>query len=483
MPPTELAHVVRERHSRSAARRRNTYTQFVATRDIVALPYNASKILDLPRGNSRTVLNENGLVGTVSISSSYSETNIRAEFASLFKKILNLEEDDLAFEFLRPVPGSPQKLQNINVAQSFKWDGRAVIGLGKKLYILLSEQYSTLVAPTQPLIVPDSNSGTPNDQRNVVNRNRRSVTLTPANEALAPANTTPLQTGKTSAESTADELFQSVLDEMDEELASTQIQVVSRVSEDNSHKSWSSIIDDHLSTVNTNSEQCIVVRRGRGLLTDAQKWFQQKGFKTNQTISVRFMGETGIDVGGPKREFMLLLAKCVAELPVFVGEDGRKTLTHEYTPMIMDNIYIAGRMIATILCHEGPPLNIFSRTLIRRIGGDSSGVDWEDIPDDQVKSFTSNFLNGTETSADMMQSLRDDVNYFKPMSDENKQEFVTAVSNYFCNIRNGAQIHRFVEGLNHDLRVGDLISAYPGISSVRFVLHNCYSQIFPFQFR
>ncbi len=182
------------------------------------------------------------------------------------------------------------------------------------------------------------------------------------------------------------------------------------------------------------------------------------------------MGEAGVDVGGPKREFMTMLARCVLGFPCFFGEDGRKTLTHEHSPKMFDDIYMAGQMIATVLCHEGPALNMFAHSLIRHITGDAANADWNDIPDESVRQRLAHLVRheGIDDGESLV-DLQEEVNFMN-LTPRTKN----AVANYYCYVRNGAQIHRFIEGLNIDLKVGELITKYPGTCQIYYLVFRAY---------
>ncbi|XP_035516982.1 G2/M phase-specific E3 ubiquitin-protein ligase-like, partial [Morone saxatilis] len=100
----------------------------------------------------------------------------------------------------------------------------------------------------------------------------------------------------------------------------------------------------------------------------AMRGFQRVSYDPNLMISVKFsddMGrnEEGVDLGGPRREFLRLLMETIARSPMFEGKENSKNLALDSTALREDWYYIAGKAIAVSLVHGGPPPNFLSPTV------------------------------------------------------------------------------------------------------------------------
>ena len=74
----------------------------VYTKDVVCLPSTPGDIFPIPRGGKRSQLAESGLIGKVSLKSTWNRAEVYSEISSVFKKAFKLQDgEDLPFEYLR----------------------------------------------------------------------------------------------------------------------------------------------------------------------------------------------------------------------------------------------------------------------------------------------------------------------------------------------------------------------------------------------
>ncbi|XP_041644921.1 uncharacterized protein LOC121510767 [Cheilinus undulatus] len=93
--------------------------------------------------------------------------------------------------------------------------------------------------------------------------------------------------------------------------------------------------------------------------------------------------EEAVDLGGPRREFLRLLIKALADSDIFSGPEGNLNLALSASAVRDDRYFIAGRAIAVSLVHGGPPPCFLSRTLFTCLteGPDACCPVLEDITD------------------------------------------------------------------------------------------------------
>ncbi|XP_060941362.1 G2/M phase-specific E3 ubiquitin-protein ligase-like [Limanda limanda] len=118
----------------------------------------------------------------------------------------------------------------------------------------------------------------------------------------------------------------------------------------------------------------------------AVRGFQRVSYSPNLMICVKFsddMGrnEEGIDLGGPRREFLRLLMETMARSPMFEGKENSKNLALDSAALREDRYYTAGRAIAVSLVHGGPPPNFLSPTVFSLLVDGSAKPVLEDIAD------------------------------------------------------------------------------------------------------
>uniref|UniRef100_UPI003AAF0910 G2/M phase-specific E3 ubiquitin-protein ligase-like n=1 Tax=Centroberyx gerrardi TaxID=166262 RepID=UPI003AAF0910 len=128
----------------------------------------------------------------------------------------------------------------------------------------------------------------------------------------------------------------------------------------------------------------------RSAVWEGAMWgFQRVSYDPNLMICVKFsddMGrnEEGVDLGGPRREFLRLLMETIARSPMFEGKENSKNLALDSTALREDRYYTAGRAIAVSLVHGGPPPNFLSPTVFSLLVDGSANPVLEDIANTEL---------------------------------------------------------------------------------------------------
>ncbi|XP_028259851.1 uncharacterized protein LOC114434702 [Parambassis ranga] len=118
----------------------------------------------------------------------------------------------------------------------------------------------------------------------------------------------------------------------------------------------------------------------------AIRGFKRLSYEPNLMMSIKFsddMGknEEGVDLGGPRREFLRLLMESIATSPMFEGKENSKNFALDSTALREDWYYIAGRAMAISLVHGGPPPNFLSPVVFSLLVDISANPVLEDIAD------------------------------------------------------------------------------------------------------
>ncbi len=76
---------------------------------------------------------------------------------------------------------------------------------------------------------------------------------------------------------------------------------------------------------------------------------------------MKFIGESAVDDGGPRREYFKLLLHCIAtKSGLFQGWPGHVMPVHNLEALASNRFFLAGKMIATCLVQGGQPPVFFS---------------------------------------------------------------------------------------------------------------------------
>ncbi|XP_023805102.1 uncharacterized protein LOC101162181 isoform X2 [Oryzias latipes] len=140
----------------------------------------------------------------------------------------------------------------------------------------------------------------------------------------------------------------------------------------------------------------------------AVRGFKRGTFSEKKDLYVKFSDdegrlEEGIDMGGPKREFLSLLMRRLNQRPIFDGPPESRYLVYNSTASRDNEYRLAGQMIAVSIVHGGPGPNFLSKDLVSYMSGQSSfNSSVEDIKDEVIGTVLQEILN-----ASSLESLQD----------------------------------------------------------------------------
>ena len=91
----------------------------------------------------------------------------------------------------------------------------------------------------------------------------------------------------------------------------------------------------------------------------------QKGFDNTSNLRIIFLGEPGIDAGGPCREFFQLVVKeVVSNNSLFLGPEYSHSPSHNITELKKGTFRLVGEMLALSIIHRGPGPQCLSRPVV-----------------------------------------------------------------------------------------------------------------------
>lgn len=74
----------------------------IVTKDVVCVPYEEGDIFAIPRGGRRAQLAELGLIGKVSLNTTWNKSAVAKEISSIFRKAFKLgDNEEMPFQYLR----------------------------------------------------------------------------------------------------------------------------------------------------------------------------------------------------------------------------------------------------------------------------------------------------------------------------------------------------------------------------------------------
>lgn len=151
------------------------------------------------------------------------------------------------------------------------------------------------------------------------------------------------------------------------------------------------ILQQHQRRVMTSEDdedvQRIHVRRSH-IYDDSVRQFVKDSFNVSKFLKVKFIGESAVDDGGPRREYFQLLTKSIAtNSALFQGWPDHVIPVHNLEALESNKFYIAGKMIATSLVQGGQPPVYFASAVADYLVFKTvkSQVCLEDIPDYEVR--------------------------------------------------------------------------------------------------
>ena len=124
---------------------------------------------------------------------------------------------------------------------------------------------------------------------------------------------------------------------------------------------------------------------------DACRAFSAPTFKLSRGIRVNFIGERGVDGGGPRREFYRLLIEAICTTSgLLEGSDENKIPLHNCAALKAKTFVLLGVMAGMSMVDGGPGLPVFAAPVFHYIATYSILVgSVEDVPDPMVRHHLS----------------------------------------------------------------------------------------------
>ncbi|XP_034078711.1 G2/M phase-specific E3 ubiquitin-protein ligase-like [Gymnodraco acuticeps] len=176
--------------------------------------------------------------------------------------------------------------------------------------------------------------------------------------------------------------------------------------------------------------------------------------------------EEGIDLGGPRREYLRLLMETIARSPMFEGKENCKSLALDSTALREDRYYLAGRAIAVSLVHGGPPPNFLSPTIFSLLVKGSANPALEEIADPELLKKVRKVSEST-TAEELEESMAPLLDYLanagclRPVhSDSDRELLVKDIVMFQVVHRVQGPFQRFCEGMK-TLGVLDAVRKHP----------------------
>ena len=132
--------------------------------------------------------------------------------------------------------------------------------------------------------------------------------------------------------------------------------------------------------------QRIAIRR-KHLLADALHCCR-KGIDPRKSLKVTFVGEPGIDDGGPLREFFHLLIDAISQdNNLFTGSSGRLVPRVNITEREKKTFFHMGTMVGMSLVSEGPGAHFFTPAVVDYVtfGMNKVRATPLDVPDEEIR--------------------------------------------------------------------------------------------------
>ena len=159
-------------------------------------------------------------------------------------------------------------------------------------------------------------------------------------------------------------------------------------------KTLQELLSTHVFSLNLNDQpgsphQPITVRRWY-IWNDAQRCFRKSYTNVNLPIKVKFVGEPGIDQGGPRREFFrLCLIDALNHASLFCGPLYSRFPLHNATAVLQKSFVYVGWLISMSLTQGGPGPSCFAPWIFNYLckGITDSSVAINDIPSPEVQQL------------------------------------------------------------------------------------------------
>ena len=136
------------------------------------------------------------------------------------------------------------------------------------------------------------------------------------------------------------------------------------------------------------------------LWEDSVAAFKNPKFNARFRPKVKFLGEVGIDAGGPSREYGTSLRRALfsTEANLFEGQEKNKLPIFNINGIQSNLYYLAGKMAAYLIIHLDIDLPVFSEAFYKYLVTDdiekaSEACSADDVPDFELKSWINQVQN------------------------------------------------------------------------------------------
>ena len=131
----------------------------------------------------------------------------------------------------------------------------------------------------------------------------------------------------------------------------------------------------------------ITVRR-KHILQDTLTALRIKPWVSSKHIQVTFVGEPGVDDGGPRREYFRLLLNSIARNNTYFTGSPERRLPLPNALATQDKVFFhIGQMLALSLMNDGPCASWLAPSCVSYLLGteDTDDLPIEDIPDPDIR--------------------------------------------------------------------------------------------------
>ena len=116
--------------------------------------------------------------------------------------------------------------------------------------------------------------------------------------------------------------------------------------------------------------------------------YLRKGFNKSAKLHVIFIGEPGVDAGGPCREFFrLLMTDVMCNNSLFEGSDDHRIPLHNVMELKNNTYHYVGEIMALSIAHGGPGPNCLSSAVVDYLcyGLQKIHGTVDDIPNESIR--------------------------------------------------------------------------------------------------
>ncbi|KAK6479871.1 hypothetical protein HHUSO_G19013 [Huso huso] len=210
-----------------------------------------------------------------------------------------------------------------------------------------------------------------------------------------------------------------------------------------------SVIAELCSSVLADGVQNVKVRQNHAF-QDLLRWMNRADYGWDKHLNVSFVGEQGLDSGGPRRNLMELTVRGLINWGGLWCGKGHLIPAPDFLTLQNRSHCMAGRIVGTVLVQSSLQLNIFAESLINTIAGINQ---WfvEDVADETVQSKLKEILDyrGRRdwTGDPVVEKIAENISFLGEVNDAQKKDFTQAAARYYTSVVNRAQIEEFKEGL------------------------------------